>query len=153
MRFDCGTRQKDREALAALADANPRHAPAILKLMDAKLGYRCTLTRIRRQHTQEQQNTFHWLLSQWLKMDPRLTCDLEQLKTQVLTAMWPTRVTLPGGQEKVIPLRRTTQSWSFDEKRYVPDPLSVELESELIDFTMNMASEDGIVLPQPEKQE
>lgn len=57
----CGTRQKDREILAAFADAYPRHSAAAMKLMEAKHGYTLQLQEYKPGRTLSQ-NARYWAI-------------------------------------------------------------------------------------------
>ena len=102
-------------------------------------------------HTDEQRAGFHWLLSEWLKIDPGVARNLEDLKTKVLIAKFgAAKVTDQHGNEALIPLRRTTQLWDWDLPGYKKKLLSKALYVELIDFAYNVAADDGIILPELE---
>lgn len=102
--------------------------------------------------TDEQRAGFHWLLSQWLELAPDVARNLEDLKTKVLIAKFgAAKVTDEHGNVTFIPLRRTTQLWDWDRPGYKRKLLSKSLYIELIDSVYQMASEDGIILPELEK--
>lgn len=118
------------------------------------LGIVLSAEPVREHQTDQQRESFHLLLSWWLDLDPGVAKNLEQLKTKVLMAKFgAARVEDTHGNVTFIPLRRTTQIWDWDRPGYKRKLLSKALYIELIDFTYQMASEDGVVLPEldPEK--
>lgn len=123
-----------------------------LDSIDVRMGVRVTIESVKPDYTRQEEAGFHWLLSEWLRLDPELSYSLEDLKESVCTAMWgAVRLVGPGGQEKLIASRRTTRKWDHDEKAYVAAKLSREEYAELIDFTHHMAAHDGVVLPDCDK--
>jgi len=116
------------------------------------LGAMVEVTPVEPEYSREEEKGFHWLLNQWLLSDRGITWDVDMLKTKVLIAFFgAVRLTGPGGQEELIPVRRTTSEWDHEKKRYKKKKLSVEQYAELIDFVYQMAAEDGTVLPVMEK--
>ena len=134
----------DATALALLAQLR-----AIWPGIDAlpsNLGFRITVESIKPQHTDVQRQGFHWLLEQWLRLDPKVARGKEALKSSVLMSMWGViRVIDPYGNETLKPFKRTTREWCSDSGSYVDKPLTVEQYSDLIEHTYRMA--DPIVLP------
>lgn len=101
--------------------------------------------------TDEQRAGFHWLLSQWLDLDPGAARSEEDLKSRVLIAKFGgAKVTDQHGNEALIPVRRTTQLWDWDKPGYKRKLLSKALYIELIDFVYQTAAEDGVILPELE---
>jgi len=101
--------------------------------------------------TDEQRSGWHWLLGEWLKLDPGVAPTAEKLKTKLLIGRFgAATVTDQYGNVTFIPLRRTTQIWDWDMGGYRRKLLSRALYVELIDFTYRMASEDGVILPELE---
>lgn len=116
------------------------------------LGAMVEVTPVEPEYSREEEKGFHWLLNQWLLMDRGITWDAEMLKSKVLMACFgAVRLIGPGGQEQLIPARRTTSEWDHDKKRYRKKKLRVEQYADLIDFVYRMAAEDGTVLPVMEK--
>lgn len=115
------------------------------------LGIVLSAEPVKEHQTDEQRAGFHWLLSQWLELDPHVARNLERLKTKVLMAKFgAAKVTDQAGNETFIPLRRTTQQWDWELPGYRRKLLSKALYVELIDETYRLAAEDGIVLPEME---
>jgi len=118
------------------------------------LGAMVDVSPVEPEYTREEERGFHWLLQQWLVMDRSITWPHETLKTKVLIAHFgAVRLVGPGGQEELIPARRTTSVWDHDKKKYRRKKLSVEQYAELIDFVYRMAAQDGTVLPVMQKEE
>lgn len=120
----------------------------------AQMGITIQVDPIKPKYTREEENTFHMLLDEWLRVDPGITIGAEHLKEMVCRAKWGViRAVAPGGQELEIAARRTTRKWDADEKDYVPSKLTREEYAELIDFVIDMAALDGTMLTRPEKKE
>ncbi len=129
-----------------------RHLRPQLEKMDVRAGLYIDVESVEPESTDDQREGFHVLIDSWLRLDPSITYSAEDLKGAVCKAMWGVvKLTGPGGQEQYIAARRTTRKWDTDKKRYVRSVLSREDYSALIDFTYQMASEDGIQLPELEK--
>lgn len=130
-----------------------------LDSIDVRMGVRVTIESVKPDYTRQEEAGFHWLLSEWLRLDPELSYSLEDLKEYVCAAKWGVvRLVGPGGQEKLIASRRTTRKWDHDAMTpdgrrgaYVPTKLSREEYAELMDFTQGMAAEKGVVLPDCDK--
>lgn len=117
------------------------------------LGIILSAEPVKEHQTDQQRAGFHWLLSQWLELAPDVARNLEDLKTKILMAKFGVaKVTDEHGNEALIPVRRTTQEWSWEKPGYKRKLLSKALYVELIDFTYNMAAEDGIILPELEPE-
>lgn len=115
---------------------------------DYPLGVVISAEPVRDRQTDDQRAGWHWLLEQWLDIDPSIAKSAEALKTAVLVAKFgAVKVTDKAGNEAYLPLRRTTQEWSWDIPGYKKKLLSRALYTELIDYTYQMAAEDGVVLP------
>ena len=113
-------------------------------------GVSVTVEPVAPESSDPQQRGWHWLLHQWLLIDPEIAANLEALKSRLLILMWGCcRVSDRHGNETLIPLRRTTQQWSWDvvPPRYVKKKLTRQLYTELVEFTYQKAAEDGTVLP------
>lgn len=111
-------------------------------------GHRVELVQEQPDHTDKQRGGFHWLLSKWLEINPRAARDSEQLKTHILKLHFGVmRITDDHGNELLLPLKRTTQEWSWDKGRYVKKQLTMDQYRELIDHTYQLAAEHGTVLP------
>ena len=99
----------------------------------------------------KQRRGWHWLLDQWLQMDPGVAENKEALKTRLLILMWgAAKVTDRHGNETLIALRRTTQFWDWDmtPPGYRKKKLSKALYTELVEYTYDMAAKDDILLPE-----
>lgn len=115
------------------------------------LGIVLSAEPVKEHQTDEQRAGFHWLLSEWIAVDPGVARNLEDLKTRVLIAKFgAAKVTDAHGNEAFIPVRRTTQVWDWDAPGYKRKLLSKALYVELIDLTYKLASEDGVILPEME---
>lgn len=115
---------------------------------DLPLGIVLSAEPVKARRTDQQNDGWHWLLSQWLEMDPGIARDLEQLKTKVLIAHFgAAKVTDSHGNEAFIPVRRTTQAWDWNLPGYKRSLLSRSAFIDLIDATYRLASEDGLILP------
>lgn len=138
-----------RVVLTRLAEVLRGHEDELLELdKEGSMGITLEVNPIKPQYTREEENGFHWLLEQWMKLDPRITYSLSDLKEDVCKAMWGVvRVVGPFGQERLIAARRTTRVWDHDKREYVKARLTREMYAELIDFTYRIAAEDGTVLP------
>lgn len=100
--------------------------------------------------TERQQKGWHWLLDQWLEIDPDIAANKEALKTRLLIAMFGAiKVTDKHGNESYIAARRTTQVWDWDiiPPNYRRKKLSKKLYTDLVEFTYRIAAEDGTQLP------
>jgi hypothetical protein len=116
--------------------------------VEMPLGITLWYDENKERQTDEQRSGWHWLLSEWLRLDPGVAKNLEQLKTRVLIAKFgAAKVTDTHGNETLIPLRRTTQIWDWDRSGYRRKLLSRTLYIDLIDETYRLAAQDGIVLP------
>lgn len=116
--------------------------------LEQPLGVVLTAEPVREHQSDEQRAGWHWLLGQWLELDPGVAKSAEALKTFLLTAKFgAVKVTDDAGNEAYLPLRRTTQEWSWDIPGYKRKLLPKALYVELIDFTYNLAAEDGVILP------
>lgn len=116
--------------------------------LDLPLGIVLSAEPAREHQTDEQRAGFHWLLSQWLSLDPSVARNPDDLKTKILIAKFgAAKVTDRHGNEALIPLRRTTQIWDWDIPGYKRKLLSRALYIELIDFVYGMAADEGVVLP------
>lgn len=115
---------------------------------DLPLGIVLSADPVREHQTDKQRAGWHWLLSEWIAIDPTVARGLEDLKTKVLIAHFgAAKVTDGHGNEAFIPVRRTTQSWSWNRPGYKRDLLSKSAYIDLIDATYRIAAEDGVVLP------
>lgn len=131
-----------------------RHLKPQIEKLDLRAGLYLDIEPVKPESTDDQREGFHVLLNYWIGMDPRLTISTEDLKEAVCKAMWGVvRLVGPGGQEKLIAARRTTRKWDTDRKRYVRSTLTREEYSALIEFVYRMAAEDGIVLPELERED
>ena len=145
--------------MAKIGNSSPHFpiAKALAEAMGEPVGDAQFLdVRIRpakNEHISEQRSGFHWLLGRWLKMDPRITVDLLTLKAQLQMACFGVvrRVGLHG-QEDLIPARTTTRVWDHDLRRYVQEELPKDGYTRLIEFTYASAAEDGVILPELEKE-
>ena len=102
------------------------------------------------QSSDSQRQGWHWLLGEWLKLDPVVAKNMEALKTRLLIIKFGAiNVSDKHGNESLIAARRTTQFWSWETvpPGYVRQQLSKELYTELVEFTYQMAAQDNIVLP------
>ena len=105
------------------------------------------------EYTRPEERGFHLLLKWWKEADPKISATVDELKTHVLMAKYGVAVrTLPQGQEIHIPLRRTTSVWDPDQKRYRRKKMSCADYADLIDTVYYLADQDGIVLPELEKE-
>ena len=121
--------------------------------VDLPLGIVLSCEPAKEHQTDQQRAGWHWLLSEWLEIDPGVARNLEELKTFVLIAKFgAAKVTDEHGNEAFIPLRRTTQLWDWDRAGYKRKLLSKALYVELIDFTYQMAAQDDVVLPELEPE-
>lgn len=119
--------------------------------VDLPLGIVLSAEPVREHQTDEQRAGFHWLLSEWIAIDPDVARGAEDLKTRVLIAKFgAAKVTDSHGNEAFIPVRRTTQIWDWDAPGYKRKLLSRALYVELIDLTYKLAAEDGVILPEME---
>lgn len=121
---------------------------------DLPLGIVLSAEPVREHQTDQQRESFHLLLSWWLDLDPTIAKNLEDLKTKILISKFgAAKVTDEHGNETFIPVRRTTTIFDWDRGGYRRKLLSKKLYIELIDHVYQMASEDGVVLPEldPEK--
>lgn len=107
------------------------------------------------EQTDDQRKGWHWLLGQWLELDPDIAKNREALKTRLLIAMFGAiKVTDRHGNESYIAARRTTQYWDWDmvPPNYRRKKLSKQLYSDLVHFTYDLAAEDGTNLPEMKKE-
>ena len=105
------------------------------------------------ENSDDQREGWHLLLSEWFKLDPAIAKNVDQLKTKVLMLKFgAAKVTDQHGNETFIPLRRSTQVFDFDKGGYRRKKLSKKLYSELIEFTYELAAQDGTVLPELKRQ-
>lgn len=103
---------------------------------------------VKAKHSAKQRRAFHWLIGQWMELDARIGKDADRLKTEILKSHFGVlRVSHEDGNETFIPLKRTTQEWSWDKAAYVRKELTREQYRELIDYVYRIAAEDGTVLP------
>jgi hypothetical protein len=154
MKLTFGT-SDTRNVLEFLATMKPKEKDSLLRVWkEAHMGTTVRVDPIKPAYTRAEENTFHMLLEEWLRVDPGITIGAEHLKEMVCRAKWGiVRARAPGGQELEIAARRTTRKWDADEKDYVPSKLTREEYAELIDFVMDMAAMDGTMLTRPEKKE
>ena len=96
----------------------------------------------------KQRKGFHWLLREWLKIEPNAAKNFETLKTEMLKIKFGViRIRDDYGNVGFKPLRRTTQIWDEDAMGYRRKKLSKKLYTELIEETYYTASQDDIDLP------
>lgn len=129
-----------------------RHLRPQLEKLDLRSGLYVDLEPVEPESTDDQREGFHVLLDHWMRMDPRITATKDELRHYICTVHFGVAVKrLPGGQEIHIPARTTTKRWDHDRKRYFPAALPRDDYSALIDLVYRMAAEDGIVLPELER--
>lgn len=115
------------------------------------LGIVLSAEPVKERQTDKQRESFHFLLSEWLKIDPAVARNLEDLKTKVLIAKFgAAQVTDQHGNIAFIPVRRTTTVFDWDLPGYKRKLLSRALYIELIDYVYQACAEDGIILPELE---
>ena len=148
MKFDhrLGNGHHARSILAAIG----RHAPlGPLEPWLEGLGFRLILETIKPSHTDEQRQGFHWLLGEWLKLDPGAAKNMEQLKSQVLIATFgAVKITDPHGNELLMPVKRTTQEWDWDSVSYKKKAMTREQYTQLIESAYRLGPKD---LPEMER--
>lgn len=115
----------------------------------------CEVIPLGGQQSDKQRKGWHWLLDQWLQVDPQIAANKEALKTRLLIAMFGAiTVTDMHGNRSFIAARRTTQYWDWDmvPPNYRRKKLTKQLYSDLVHFTYDMAAEDGTQLPEMKKE-
>lgn len=143
----------------------PEHKwPALLQ----GIGYKIIIESLHKSHSNEQQRGFFVLIKQWYEMDDALKTDvlplrvhnepekvqLDELRNQVyMFHFGKLYVTDHDGNEIEKPVRTTTRYWSWKHGTYLPDSLSMELYSTLIERVYHLAAERGIVLPSLERKD
>lgn len=133
--------------------AGPQLGMTIAKIfpeaLSLPLGIVVSAEAVKAHQTDQQRESFHLLLSWWLDMDPAIAKNLEDLKTKVLMSKFgAAKVTDEHGNEAFMPVRRTTQEFDWERGGYKRKLLSKKLYIELIDHVYQMASQDGVVLPE-----
>jgi hypothetical protein len=148
LKLQCGT-SASKELLGILAGFFRGKREEFEQIASqAQMGITVQVDPIKPAYTREEESGLHWLLTEWLRMDPGITIGVERLKEIVCRGMWGSiRLVGPHGQDEYVAARRTTRRWDVERKEYVRSKLSREEYAELIDFVYRMAAEDGIVLP------
>ena len=98
----------------------------------------------------KQRRGWHWLLGKWLELDPGVAKNQEALKTRLLILNWGAlKVTDRHGNETLIALRRTTKYWDWESTPpgYRRKKVSKQDYTDLVQFTYDIASLDGVYLP------
>lgn len=120
------------------------------------MGVDVVVKPVKLRYTREEENGFHWLLRQWVKMENgNSTEKAEQDKKDYVLMKYFGFIHLfdKHGNDVWLPARTTTRQWQWGSKPgYVPCKLSKSDYAELIDATKRMAADDGVVLPELEKE-
>ena len=121
--------------------------PELRQVLHEKIPVAVDLYEYHFEHSDKQRRGWHWLLGEWLKLDPGVAKNQDMLKTRVLIACFGgARVTDQHGNETTIPIIRTTQVFDFDRGGYRRKQLSKGLYTDLVEFTYNIAA--PTVLPE-----
>lgn len=140
-----------RHLLNEMGSLFPDFEPQIERL-DIRAGLYVDIEPVDPISTDDQREGLHVLLTQWMRMDRRITADINDLRHWCCLKKFGAVVkTLPDGQEIKIPARTTTKRWDHNRRRYVRSKLSRSLYSELIDSVFILAAERGSVLKDLER--
>ena len=144
-----GNGPEAKDVINALTEIELGHGKVLnLQPYLEKLGVVVTIGQVKSSHSDLQRRGFHWLLRQWLRLDPCVSSSLDQLKDHIYKNHFGVfRLFDEHGNEYFKALRTTTTEWSWDNCAYVSRSLSKELYTGLIEYVYHMAAEDDVVLP------
>lgn len=144
--FDLGNGPRARTILAGIGREVPLGR---LEAWLQGMGFRITLETIKPSNTDEQRRGFHWLLKQWLKLDPGIAKDEEALKEKLCKATFGVaKVYDEHGNEYLKAAVRTTRVWDHATCEYRAKQMTRDQYTQLIESVYRLGPSE---LPEMEK--